>query len=332
MNLIQEIYLVLEMDTGPLLLLVEILKEDRLKQYAGTAFWNKEDKRTKGRKYKPKDEWVVVENAHPPIITKEELENALERKKLNQYNAPDGATRESKYLLTGKNFEGNPLLTCNKCTGNVIGYGNSSFNWKKYICGTNRTRGSIACDNNWFIDSNWLEQSVLLEIEQRYTAPDKVEVLINDISSNISKKNKEVDKSMVNFKRQLSNCDLEIKRLLDAIKSGIDPSIVLDEVNALKLKKDKIESDIDTLNKSIPSDYKTIDIDKLRTFFLNFKPVFDNATIVEKRQLIRTFVRHIELVPETKEIRIEFYPDHIVQSIGAGDRNRTDTGSTPAGF
>lgn len=300
--------------------LVEMLKENRLEQYAGTAIWNKEDKRTKGRKYKPRNEWIVVENAHPPIISKEELEAALERKKLNKYNAPDGATRESKYLLTGKNFEGSPLFTCTKCTGNIIGYGNSSYNWKKYICGINRTRGTMACDNNWFIDSNWLEQSILLEIEQRYTAPEKVEVLIGDISSNISKKNKEIDRSIASLKRQLSNCDLEIKRLLDAIKSGIDPSIVLDEVNSLKDKKDKLESDINTLNKSFASDKKNIDIDLLKNFFLNFKSVFDNATIVEKRQLIRTFVRHMELIPETKEIRIEFYPDQIVQSIGAGDR------------
>lgn len=86
----------------------------------------------------------------------------------------------------------------------------------------------------------------------------------------------------------------------------------------VKIKKEDLESEISSLKKS---------------FFTNFITAFENATIEEKRQLIGTFVRHIELVPDIKEIRIEFYPDHIVQSIGAGDRNRTGTGILiPAGF
>ncbi|MDW7675375.1 MAG: recombinase family protein, partial [Bacillota bacterium] len=115
--------------------ILEMLKENRLEQYTGTAIWNREDKQTNGRKYKPRNEWVIVENALPAIITQDQLEAALERKKLNKYNAPDGATRNSSYLLTGKNFEGNPMFTCGHCGGNIIGYGNSSHNWKKYICG-----------------------------------------------------------------------------------------------------------------------------------------------------------------------------------------------------
>jgi len=68
-----------------------------------------------------------------------------------------------------------------------------------------------------------------------------------------------------------------------------------------------------------------IDANALRVFFTNFKTAFENATIKEKRELMRTFIRHLELIPENEEIRVEFYPDNIVQSIGAGDRNQTYT-------
>ena len=311
--------------------LVEMLKENRLEQYAGTAFWNREDKKTKGNKYKPRDQWVITENAHPAIISQEELEEALERRRQNQYNAPDGATRTSSYLLTGKNFENNLLFTCRSCGKSVIGYGNSSHNWKRYICGTNRTRGPVACDNNWLIDRDWLEESILLQIESRYTAPDKVDDLLKDIEQKAALKNKEVDKSISIVESQLKKCNTEIKHLLDAIKSGIDPSLISEEVNALKLKRDGLEGKLATLRKSYSTDHY-IDIDALGRFFVNFRTAFTNATIEERRQLIRTFIRHVELVPETKEIRVEFYPDHIVQSIGAGDRNRTGTGFWPEGF
>lgn len=62
-----------------------------------------------------------------------------------------------------------------------------------------------------------------------------------------------------------------------------------------------------------------VDMEQLRKFFQNFSFAFKNATISEKRDLLRTFIRHIELVPETHEIRVEFYPDHLVQTIGGGD-------------
>ncbi|MHB1421208.1 MAG: recombinase family protein [Bacillota bacterium] len=305
--------------------IVEMLKENRMEQYSGTAFWNKESKKVIGQKYNPREKWVEVENAHPAIITKDELEAALARKKTNRYNAPDGATRESKYLLTGKNFENKPLFTCSACGGNVIGYGNSSHNWSKYICGTNRARGPVACSNNWLVDQNWLEQSILATIDERYTTPDRIEELIADISAKASTRNKDLNKEITTLEGKVKANNTSVKRLLEAIKSGIDPSIVAGEVNNLKTENDSLEDKISILRKSFAHSSPVIDVQALRNFFINFNIALKNATIQERRQLIRTFVRHIELVPETKEIRVEFYPDHIVQSIGAGDRDRTGT-------
>lgn len=48
----------------------------------------------------------------------------------------------------------------------------------------------------------------------------------------------------------------------------------------------------------------------------------DNATIDEKRKLIRTFASRVELVSEKEEIMVEFYPDFIAQSISAGNPAR----------
>lgn len=136
-----------------------------MEQYAGIAHWNKIERNT-GRKYKPKLEWVTVHNAHPAIITEEELEAALERKKCNRSGAPAGATKDSKHLLTGLNFEGSPLFSCGGCGGNVIGYGNSTRNWRKYICGVNRMKGEIACISDWKVDAAWLEQKLVEENDQ----------------------------------------------------------------------------------------------------------------------------------------------------------------------
>jgi site-specific DNA recombinase len=296
---------------------VDVLKEDRLEQYAGIAHWNKIE-RNQGRKYKSRHEWVTVHNAHPAIITVEELDAARERKKLNRSGAPAGATKESKHLLTGINFEGNPFFTCSCCGGNVIGYGNSTRNWRKYICGVNRMKGEIACSSDWKVDAGWLEQKLVEEIQTRYTTPEKIEELIKDVTTNAKSKNTETDRAIAELSANLRKINQEIQRLLDAIKKGIDPTLIADEINRMKSQKDELEGKIKVLKRSYSQDYN-VNVEVLKEFFSNFRMAYDNAINSEKRELIRTFIRHIELHPTTEEIKVEFYHEQVVQSIGLGE-------------
>ncbi|HHV62977.1 MAG TPA: hypothetical protein GXX51_10115 [Firmicutes bacterium] len=57
--------------------IIEMMREDRVLQCAGVYFWNKEDHRTPGRRFKDKDEWIRIDNAHPAIITMEEAEKVI---------------------------------------------------------------------------------------------------------------------------------------------------------------------------------------------------------------------------------------------------------------
>ena len=55
-------------------------------------------------------------------------------------------------------------------------------------------------------------------IEERYTAPDKVDEMLRDIVSSTSKRNRELEQSVNHLKTELLTCNIEIKNLLDAIK------------------------------------------------------------------------------------------------------------------
>lgn len=128
-----------------------MLKEDRLQEYAGVAIWNKENNNIVGVKYNPKELWTICENAHPAIITKEELSLALERKN-NARNSQYQYNPSSDYLLSGKNFENKFLFTCSECGGHVCGCSSGRKHIKKYACSTNNHRGICACSNNLKID------------------------------------------------------------------------------------------------------------------------------------------------------------------------------------
>lgn len=60
--------------------IIEMMREDRILQYAGIYFWNKEDHKTPGKRFKDKVEWIRVDNAHPAIISLEEAESVIKNK------------------------------------------------------------------------------------------------------------------------------------------------------------------------------------------------------------------------------------------------------------
>jgi hypothetical protein len=212
------------------------------------------------------------------------------------------------------------MFICCNCNGNVVSYGNSSKNWKKYICGVNRSKGPDGCSSKWFVDQYWLEELLVKEIEQRYTAPDKLDKIISDLSNKIRDNNLSVTKDINTVEKNIKLHNHEIKNLLNAIKSGIDASIISDEINKINEEKDNLETQLKNLKNKHTSDNK-INPDLLKSFFINFRKSYDLASIQERKKLIRTFIKRLELDPKTKEIRVEFYPDDIVKSIGAGDRN-----------
>jgi hypothetical protein len=166
------------------------------------------------------------------------------------------------------------------------------------------------------------------EITTRFTTPSRVDELVNGIAASVQTKNRDIERQIASFTKEVKECDTQISRLMDAIKSGIDASLIVTEVNTLKQKRDDLSSQIAALKASSKQETK-VDTHMLRQFFTNFSTAYNGATIAEKRDLIRTFVRHIELVPDTKEIRVEFYPDQTVQSIGVGDPYQSKTTAKP---
>lgn len=298
--------------------LVEMLRDNRLEEYAGTAYWNKEDRHTSGTRFKPRDEWVRMDNAHPAIITPEELELALERKARAKNNSTAGRTIESPYLFTGKNLEDQTMFICTNCGGNVIGYRSSTRSWRKYICGPRRYKGEAGCSSDFMVDQDRLETQVVNEIKKRYTEPERIEEIVKKVQDDINTGFKEYHQTIKDLLKQKASLETQLQRLLDAVKAGINPTAIAKEVNDLNEKVNSLEMKISFLKNNPPKNL-VYEEDEIRQFFTNFTTVFENATIPERRKLIRTFVRHLELDPINKVVKVEFYPDHVVHSIGVGE-------------
>lgn len=209
-----------------------MLSEDRLEEYSGIAIWNKENKNVKGVKYNPKSEWVICDNAHPSIITKEELQNALNRKEKtkNNHSAPKSNT---DYLLTGNNINDEFLFTCSQCGGHVIGCSTGKKHNKQYSCSSNRHKGNCACQNNWKIDKDWLEDKILELIEDNYFCDKNAEKTINILYQSLSNINTTYQNEIRNVQKQINIKDTQIQNLLQGIKNGLNSEIAIQEINNL---------------------------------------------------------------------------------------------------
>ncbi|MDW7652140.1 MAG: recombinase family protein [Bacillota bacterium] len=295
----------------------EMLRDNRLEQYAGTAFWNKENRHTVGSRFNPREEWIEVIDAHPAIISHDELQDALKRKAKGQKNYTYSRTKDSPYLFTGKSLEGKSLFICTACGGNIIGYRSSSRNWRKYVCGTHRYKGDAGCSYKLMVNQEWLENIIVQEIENRYTLPSNIDKLIKEVKDNIESGCQDYYGTIDDFVKQKKDLEQQARNLANAIKNGISLSIIQDEATTIQQEISEVQAKITYLKNNPPTELN-FDEEQIKEFFLSFRPSFDAGTNSERKALIRTFIRQMELDPENKEVRVVFYPD-LVHRIGVGD-------------
>lgn len=79
--------------------------------YTGKLIWNKYDKKTKGKKYKDKNEWVIIEDKVPKIINEDKFELVQKIFEDRKNNPTKGLSRT--HVLSG-------LIKCSKCGSNYI--------------------------------------------------------------------------------------------------------------------------------------------------------------------------------------------------------------------
>jgi hypothetical protein len=137
-----------------------MLKWDKLLSYAGYGIWNKDDCTGHQEKRRPSSEWVVVEHAHPAIITLEQAE-AIHQMVAGRKQIV-GVTRgreESRWLLS------RGLMVCGACGANYTGTTYKKIDY--YICGAHQYRSGAGCPVRWTFHREEVEEMVFQAICRR---------------------------------------------------------------------------------------------------------------------------------------------------------------------
>lgn len=300
--------------------LVEIFRENRLRQYSGIYYWNKENHKTPGKRFNDKSEWIEVENAHPAIITVDEVEAALAVTKSRQPRTAAARSYDSRWLLTGLNLEGSPFFICKECGGNIIGTKRDSRHRGKYVCGTHYYKGNKGCTNNLRINDYTLEAKLLAEIESHFGNPDAIDKLINELNSKVEENMNAHNKLVAIKQTELEKVDKQINSTFIAFEKGMDSDLCNERLKKLKINRLEIQIHLDKMKKDQPLQL-AIDPQKAYEYFSNLRELFKSGTNEQKRMLYKTYIRRMELDTQNNKLNVYFYPNYLQENLKRGYDN-----------
>ncbi len=291
--------------------------------------------RTLGKKFlKDESEWIHM--SVPRIIddqTASAVRERLEKKKHTKIN------RHPTYLLTG-------LLKCGICNGSYC-YGGIERN-KKYFyyrCSAKMNKGKSACDNR-SIRGDQLDAEVIQKVSKVIFSEDNVKKFYSFVESIKSEEKTELQTRFEQNQKGMKELEKKLNNYRKAIELGLDISLVIEPMNALKSEKQTLEGTNRELkvrleNQPRPEAFKFIQ--KTYDNFLEMTNTFFNdASVDNLRAFLQRFIQKISVYPD--KISIVYIPPIIssLQNLGPEDLYTVGMvpevgieptrGGSPAGF
>jgi len=223
-----------------------ILNNER---YVGKVIFNRtswpKDPATgkKTKRLNPSAEWTIEERQEQQIVSEELWQRVKDRQtQLDKKNGAGGSSmqraqrkKRPRRLLSG-------LLQCSECGG-----GFSMISATHYGCSNARNKGEAICSNRKSIHAGKLEERVLKAVRRHLMAPELVEAFAKEYRKQLHELTKRRVSSRSLLERELSDVEVQLSKLVDAVANGMPTDTIIPKVNSLNERKGQIESELSTL-------------------------------------------------------------------------------------
>lgn len=241
----------------------------------------------KTRKINDPSEWIIVTDAHEPIISRdvfEQVQNLLEQKA----KRGRGGTKKRKHLFTN-------IAYCSEC-GNGMWY---RANRKGYICGTYAKHGNKGCSNH-AIKEQQLKEIILNDLKRmadNLEHPDLESKIEKKVKSTIKQSESRLLSIEKQIKKQMELKHNALQKFIanDISKQDYDNfvNIVQEKLHQWEIEKAEIKR---AINEKKASFKISAIIEQLKTFL-------DFNTLTP--EILLRFVEKIE-VTENKDVKIYY--------------------------
>lgn len=265
---------------------------DRLWQYTGVAFWNRDDCTDKfNRKRRDPSEWIVVKDAHPAIITEAEAEAIWTMVEAKKHGSMQKLKpRANKWALSGG------IMKCGVCGSNYVGVNKPAGCY--YVCGSHIYRRGEGCSESWYIPRDEIETLIIEKIlDSLGSNEESLAAWVDAINAETATNWAEYKSTSADRAKALLKSKKQLSTYLQLLDAGANNQQILDRVKDVSTRIQELESLQDVQK---PPIMNTEDILKLRKII---GETMESGDQESRNDILRTFVE--EIMVDTKNKKIE---------------------------
>jgi len=252
----------------------------------------------------PQQDYIIAEGQHEAIISEELWNSVHEKRELTGVKSPSKIGRDRTHLLSG-------ILRCPKCGGpmytNKHAWTNKDGTYREiyyYVCSKARTARGKTCDHTAMLKKTDIEPLVIEAIRELIKNKDFAEEIKSRIGKEIDTST--LNRELKNYESKLKEVELNKARLeneIDSLPEDIrfrnrkiqDMTLRLDGLyDIISELEIKIE-DVLLRRKAVEQD--AITLENIYTLLANFDLIYDRITDDEKKSLISSLIKEIEIFP-----------------------------------
>ena len=280
--------------------------------YIGNLVWNKQDKKTKGKKYKDKKEWIRRENVFPKIIDREifyAIQKRFERNRMN--HSPKSVARP--HILSG-------LLKCGLCGSNYIFQntakkrGEKVYSNRYYKCALKQKMGSKYCDNV-VLKAEPIEKKIISILLKKIYSEKNIKKVFEIYKKEKIKEKKEEEKDKNLLEAQLKKVRKRINNILKAVEKGFRSDALKERLDALKKREESLVLELSKKN-SVEFNYSYAEI---KSFSEMMQNVIPHLEAVKLNKILKLFIKKIVVYPDSCIVFYTFNFDNSILGSKSSD-------------
>ena len=262
--------------------------EENLDAYLGHLVYNRHQEYLReggyatGTKHRPREEWVIFPNAHPPLTTPE-IAAEIRRRMRSVQRRQGTSERRTDYLLTG-------LLKCGTCGGRYEG------DRGIYRCSTK------ACRNGGIARAA-IERIVASVVEEDFLTPERLEAIIRRHRIRQQRHQQKSQTSLSALERELARVERELAILWER---HVDGTFGLDQYRHLNgplwTKKEQLAAQIVGAKVPIEVDFQ-VDREVMEKAIKETVQWLGAGDLAKRRAILGKLFTEIRLGPRKTDVR-----------------------------
>lgn len=285
-------------------------------KYCGVEVYNVHDKSGRER---PTDEWVVVENAHPALISEEQAQAIIRVRResgAKRFDKQSHLSGKSTYLLTGG------LFTCGRCGCNMVAYVNGDGS--RYRCASHNRGKDFKCGRGVMAKQAELELEViegLKEWLEECTNPRGFTQLVNDEYLKLWQEAAGIDP-------QAERKRTEIDRKIENLRRAMEQEVDAEELNWTRRRIQELKTERETLAVQLVAVGQPPKIDSKQALShrSRLEHLLEHGTPDERKALLRECIEAVIMHPTELmvEVRYQFPGIPLPQTKNLGTVDSTE--------